>query len=47
MMAFTERDLTSDARRAGHGLGRPGPGPGWLPPICDDNAGRTSARVET
>lgn len=28
MMAFNERDLTSDAPRAGHGLGRPGPRPG-------------------
>lgn len=28
VMAFNERDLTSDAPRAGHGLGRPGPRPG-------------------
>lgn len=33
VMEFNERDLTSDAARAGHGLGRPGPGPGLLPPI--------------
>lgn len=28
VIAFIERDLTSDARGAGHDLGRPGPGPG-------------------